>query len=144
MKKMSDGDVERLTNEMINFFNRFSSWETSVIRSSDLTLSETHAIEILGAHGEMKMKMLAEKLGVTTGTITVTVDRLEKKGYAKRGTTKEDRRAYIIELTPAGKKAFEDHHKHHLHLTEELMSLLSEEEIAAFVKILQKLNEQLF
>jgi DNA-binding MarR family transcriptional regulator len=139
MKKMSDGDVERLTNEMINFFNRFSSWETSVIRSSDLTLSETHAIE-----GEMKMKMLAEKLGVTTGTITVTVDRLEKKGYAKRGTTKEDRRAYIIELTPAGKKAFEDHHKHHQHLTEELMSLLSEDKIAAFIKILQQLNEQLF
>ena len=144
MKKMSDGDVERLTNDMINFFNRFSSWETSVIRSSDLTLSETHAIEVLSAHGEMKMKKLAERLGVTTGTTTVTVDRLEKKGYAKRGTTKEDRRAYIIKLTSAGKKAFEDHHKHHLHLTEELISLLSEDEIVTFTKLLQKLNEQLF
>lgn len=141
---MDDNDVERLTNEMIDFFNRFSSWETSVIRSSDLTLSETHAIEVLGAHGEMNMKKLAERLGVTTGTTTVTVDRLEKKGYAIRGTTKEDRRAYIIQLTPAGKKAFEDHHKHHLHLTEELMPVLSEDEIVTFTKILQKLNEQLF
>jgi DNA-binding MarR family transcriptional regulator len=141
MKKMGVDDVERLTNETVYFFNRFSSWETSVIRSSDLTLSETHAIEILGAHGEMNMKNLAERLGVTTGTVTVTVDRLEKKGYAKRGTTEEDRRAYIIELTPAGKKAFEEHHHHHLRLTQELMLLLDKEEIGAFIEILQKLNE---
>ena len=65
---------------MIALFNRFPSWEASVIRSSDLRLSETHAIEVLGTHGEMNMKKLAVRLGVTTGTITVTVDRLEKKG----------------------------------------------------------------
>ena len=137
-------EVEQLTNEMHDFFNRFTSWETSVIRSSDLTLSESHAIEVLGVYGKMNMKTLAEKLAVTTGTITVTVDRLEKGGYAKRAATEEDRRAYIIELTPTGRKAFEEHHKHHQRLTQELMPLLTKEESAAFVKILQKLHKHLF
>jgi len=137
-------EVEQLTNEMHDFFNRFTSWETSVIRSSDLTLSESHAIEVLGVYGRMNMKTLAEKLAVTTGTVTITVDRLEKSGYAKRATTEEDRRAYIIELTPAGKKAFEEHHKHHQRLTQELIPLLSKDELTTFLRILQKLNEYLF
>jgi len=137
-------EVEQLTNEMHDFFNRFTSWETSVIRSSDLTLSESHAIEVLGVYGKMNMKALAEKLAVTTGTVTVAVDRLEKGGYAKRATTEEDRRAYIIELTPVGRKAFEEHHKHHLRLTQELIPLLSKEESDTFLNILQKLNRHLF
>jgi len=89
----------------------------------------------------MNMKKLAEKLAVTTGTVTATVDRLEEGGYAKRMAVQGDRRTYMIELTPAGKKAFEEHHKHHLRLTQELRLLLDKEEIDAFIKILQKLNE---
>jgi DNA-binding MarR family transcriptional regulator len=138
------GEVERLTNEMHDFFNRFSSWETSIVRASNLTLAESHAIEVLGIYGKMNMKTLAEKLGITTGTITVTVDRLDKGGYAKRATTEEDRREYIIELTPAGKEAFADHHKHHLRLTQELISLISKEDLVAFTRVLQKINEHIF
>ncbi len=138
------GQVEQLTNEIYNFFNRFVSWETSIIRSGDLTLSENHAIELLGTYGKMNMKTLADKLAVTRGTVTVTVDRLEKDGYAKRSSIEEDRRAYIIELTLDGHKAFEEHHKHHLRLTEELVHLLSDAETENLLRILQKLNADLF
>lgn len=137
-------EAKQLTEELHDFFNRFSSWETSVIRSGSLTLSESHAIEVLGIYGRMNMKSLGEKLAVTTGTVTITVDRLEKGGYARRVTQKDDRRTYIIELTPAGEQAFAEHHEHHRRLTQELMPLLSEEENLAFIKILQKLNRHLF
>ena len=138
------GEAEQLTEELHDFFNRFTSWETSLIRSSSLTLSESHAIEVLGVYGRMNMKSLGEKLAVTTGTVTITVDRLEKGGYARRVTQKGDRRTYIIELTPPGEQAFEEHHEHHRRLTQELMPLISEEENLAFIKILQKLNRHLF
>jgi DNA-binding MarR family transcriptional regulator len=141
---MSDEQVEQLTNEIYNFFNRFVSWETAIVRSSDLTISENHAIEVLGIYGKMNMKTLADKLAVTRGTVTVTVDRLEKGGYAKRSTIEEDRRAYIIELTPEGHEAFEEHHKHHLRLTEELAPLLSDTETETLIRILQRLNADLF
>lgn len=90
------------------------------------------------------MKSLGEKLAVTTGTVTITVDRLEKSGYARRVPQIGDRRTYIIELTPLGEQAFEEHHEHHRRLTQELMPLLSEEESSAFINILQKLNQHLF
>lgn len=135
--------IEQLSSEIVEFFDRFTSWENSVIQSSDLTLSETHAIEVLGDHGEMSMRSLADKLGVTTGTTTVTVDRLEEGDYARRTRDENDRRKYIIRLTAKGEKAFADHHHHHLNITDEIASLLEDDEVAELIKILHKINADL-
>lgn len=136
--------VEELTNELFTFFNGFASWENSVIKASDLTVAEAHAIEALGQYGSMNMKSLSEKLGVTTGTTTVTVDRLEKKEYALREAVKEDRRMYLINLTEKGHKAYREHHDYHHSLTEQILSVLSEEEGTQFLAMLKKVNNEAF
>jgi DNA-binding MarR family transcriptional regulator len=136
--------LEELTDELLLFFNGFASWESSVIRSSDLSVSEAHAIEALGQEGTMNMKALAGKLGVTTGTTTVTVDRLESKDYARRESIKEDRRVSLISLTEKGKEAFAEHHRYHLKLTEQMRICLSDEEAIALLKIIKKLNGEIF
>lgn len=135
---------DQLTHELFTFFNGFSSWENSVIRASDLTVSEAHAIEVLGEHGKMNMKTLAQRLGVTTGTTTVTVDRLEKKEYAIREPIKEDRRVYLISLTPKGQQAYNEHHQYHTSLSEQILSALSEEEAIELHSLLHKINVQVF
>jgi DNA-binding MarR family transcriptional regulator len=135
---------DQLTNELFTFFNGFASWESSVIKSSDLTVAEAHAIEVLGEYGQMNMKSLSQKLGVTTGTTTVTVDRLEKKEYAVRESVKEDRRMYLISLTPKGQTAYREHHDYHHCLTEQILSVLSEEEGAQFLAILKRINTEAF
>lgn len=136
--------IEELTDELINFFNRFASWESSVIRNSDLSVSEAHAIEVLGQYGKMNMKSLAQKLGVTTGTTTVTVDRLEKKDYARRESIKEDRRVNLISLTGKGQEAFEEHHRYHLDLTRQITAALGEGEMLQLLEILKKINAETF
>lgn len=136
--------IDELTDELFYFFNGFSSWESGVIRASDLTIAEAHAIEALGQYGKLNMKSLAQKLGVTTGTTTITVDRLEKKEYAKRETIKEDRRVNLISLTEKGMKAFDEHHKFHRHLTEQMLSTLSEDEVEQLLNILKKINAEVF
>jgi DNA-binding MarR family transcriptional regulator len=142
-KMMIMTDKKALTNELLDFFNRFHSWETSVVQESACTVSESHAIEALGIYGDMNMRTLATRLGVTTGTITVTVDRLEKKGLAKREKTIEDRRVYIIKLTSEGEKEYKKHYKHHMALTEEIIDLLSAEEAKVLIEILNKINSQI-
>ncbi len=136
--------IEELTDELILFFNSFSSWENSVIRSSDLSVSEAHAIEALGQHGTMNMKSLAGKLGVTTGTTTVTVDRLESKKYARRTSTKKDRRVNLIKLTEKGEKAFAEHHRFHLDLTEQMCACLLKEEAIQLLETIKKINKEIF
>ncbi len=135
---------DQLTSELFTFFNGFASWENSVIKAGDLTVAEAHAIEVLGEYGLMNMKSLSQRLGVTTGTTTVTVDRLEKKEYAQRESVKEDRRMYLISLTEKGQKAYREHHTYHRALTEQIISVLSEEESAQFLAILKKINAEAF
>lgn len=136
--------LDELTHELCTFFDGFSSWENSVIRASDLTVAEAHAIEILGKCGKINMRQLAQKSGVTTGTTTVTVDRLEKKQYAQRESVKEDRRVNLISLTEKGQKAFAEHHQYHMKLTEQMAAVLTEEECAQLLGMLKKINAEAF
>jgi len=47
-------------------------------------------------------------------------------------------------LTDIGKKAFEEHHDFHLCLTEQMTSVLSDDEIKEFLHILTKINAETF
>lgn len=125
---------------IVEFFEKLSSWEHCVVRETGLTLPQTHTIEILGAHGPMRMKELAERMGVTTGTLTVLVDRLEQNGMAARAPHPSDRRSYLVELTQAGKATFAEHDAMHRRLTQELTASLTEQETAVMVRCLEKMN----
>jgi len=135
--------VGELNEGLVEFFDRFSSWELSVIEAGHLKIADAHAIEVLGHYGRMNMKDLAGRLGLTTGTTTITVDRLEQGGFARRIRAEHDRRSYIIELTGAGSDAHEEHHRHHMNLAREVFSVLGEDESAILVSILRKINEHI-
>lgn len=135
---------EDLTEELMQFYDHLASWEQSTIRASDLAVSEAHAIEALGHYGPMNMKQLAQKLGVTTGTVTVTVDRLERKGYGQREVDQEDRRVNWIRLTEKGRAEYEEHHACHRALTQHIAAVLTPEEAGQLLCLLRKLNAEGF
>jgi DNA-binding MarR family transcriptional regulator len=135
-------DVKDLAQNIVEFYEKLSSWEHEVVQGTDLTPNQMHAIEIIGHEKSLRMKELAERLGVTTGTLTVTVDRLEQKGLIQRQPHERDRRSYRVVLTPRGKKHFVKHHAFHVKLTEELASALTPEELESFNAVLGKVIEQ--
>lgn len=134
--------MKELARDIVEFYEKLSSWEHEVVRGSDLTPNQMHAIEIIGHEKSLRMKELAEKLGITTGTLTVTVDRLEQKGLIERQPHETDRRSYRVVLTPSGKKHFKKHHEFHIKLTEEIVSALSPGELESFREILGKVVKQ--
>jgi DNA-binding MarR family transcriptional regulator len=134
--------VKGLARQIVEFYEKLSNWEHEVVRGSDLTPGQMHAIEIIGHENSLRMKELAEKLGVTTGTLTVTVDRLERKGLIERKPNETDRRSYRVVLTEAGEEHFARHHEFHLKLTEDIASTLSPEEFKTFEVILEKVIKQ--
>lgn len=131
-------DIKHLSKIIVEFYEKLSNWEESVVRDSGLTTAQAHAIEIVGHAGSIKMKELAKKIGVTTGTLTVAVDRLEKKGLLVRKPHETDRRSYLIELTPEGKACFEEHHEFHIRMTQEIVSDLSPGEQAQLGTLIEK------
>lgn len=131
-------EIKQLSEIIVEFYEKLSSWEESVVRDSGLTTAQAHAIEIVGHAGSIKMKDLARKIGVTTGTLTVAVDRLEKKGLLERKPHETDRRSYLIELTPQGRECFKEHHEFHVRMTQEIVSELTPEEQAQFAHLIAK------
>lgn len=133
--------VTHLSNLIVEFYEKLSSWEHSVVRGADLTLPQVHAIEILGAGGAMPMKELAARTGVTTGTLTVLVDRLESRGFVERRPNETDRRSILVGLTPAGERAFDEHDRLHRRLSADLAAALDESELAVVLAALAKMNQ---
>lgn len=131
--------IKNLSSIIIEFYEKLSSWEESVVKDTGLTTAQMHTIEIVGESKSIKMKDLADKIGVTTGTLTVNIDRLENKQLLHRVPHEKDRRSYLIELTKEGRKFFTRHNRFHIKMTEELVSELTEDEQDAFALTLKKM-----
>lgn len=132
-------NIETLSHQLIELYDKFSSWEHSVVRDSGLSPAQMHTIEVIGHKKNLRMKELAEKLGVTTGTLTIAVDKLEKLELVERKPHDTDRRSYFVVLTDKGEQMFEEHHRFHENFTSEISTELDNTEVETLSKLLGKL-----
>ena len=128
--------LEVLSHQLAEFYDKMASWEHSIVKDSGLSPAQMHTVEIIGHNQDMKMKELAERLGVTTGTLTVGVDKLEKLGLVERKPHESDRRSWLIVLTDEGKKMYEQHHKYHQEFTNEISRDLTIDQINNLTELL--------
>jgi DNA-binding MarR family transcriptional regulator len=70
-------------------------------RAAGITQSELDALEHLEADGPLTQRQLGERLLLSSGGVTVLVDRLERAGWVIRNPHPTDRRAVQLELDPA-------------------------------------------
>src|SRR5438874_9233138 len=75
--------------------------------------SDFAVLEALLHKGPLPINEIGKKVLLTSGSITVAVDRLETKGLVERRAHDTDRRAKIVHLTKEGRKlitrAYADH-----------------------------------
>jgi DNA-binding MarR family transcriptional regulator len=134
--------MHQLNNLIIEFYDKLSSWEQSVVKDTGYSLAQVHTVEVLGAHGAMRMKELADRLGITTGTLTVQVDKLVKLELISRYPHGEDRRSILVGLTDKGKALYQHHNDMHLQLTEDITRHLDEESALVLAKCFEKMNRE--
>jgi DNA-binding MarR family transcriptional regulator len=67
-----------------------------------LGVTETQAISYLTVFGDRGQTDLAADLGITSGSSTALVDRLERRGIAERYAHPSDRRRALVRLTDKG------------------------------------------
>lgn len=90
----SDQDLGRELSTHIVIFHQ------AVAERVNISATENKCLDILIRNGPITAGELSEITGLTTGSITKIVDRLEKMGYAKRERSQIDRRQVIIHPTP--------------------------------------------
>ena len=76
---------------------------------------------------------------MTSGAITNRIDRVERMGLVERRPDAEDRRSYVIRLTPAGKKLADKAIANHITAVDVLLDTLSSGERTQLAGLLSKL-----
>ena len=72
-------------------------FSTAVAERMGLASTDVECLEMLGEEGRATVGRLAELTGLTTGSATRMVDRLEQAGYVKRVPDPTDRRRVLVE-----------------------------------------------
>ncbi|MGG7213707.1 MarR family winged helix-turn-helix transcriptional regulator [Clostridium nigeriense] len=72
------------------------------LKEFELNISEFGVLEMLYHKGDQPVQKVAEKILVTSGTITYVINKLEKKDFVVRRKCNKDKRVYYVSLTEKG------------------------------------------
>jgi len=90
--------------------------------------------------GGLKMGELSKRMMVTGGNVTGITDMLEQEGLVERVDDPDDRRAWRVKLTPAGRRAFVTMAREHERWIVEAFDALGAREMSAMVGFLGRLK----
>lgn len=127
---MRKEEVEMAERLVRIFENVILSEEQSLQKGyfKDLSIAEMHTLDAIGPYDARTMTETASLLGITVGTLTVSIDRLVKKGYVVRNRDVNDRRIVRISLTKNGKLACRMHGKFHRILARHILEPYNDQE----------------
>jgi len=102
--------------------------------------SDFRVLEVLLHKGPLPVNTIGPKVWLTPGSISVAVDRLEKKALVKRKNT-GDRRVRLVELTAKGRALVTKTFREHVAAMEAAAGVLSKEERLMLLRLLKKLGK---
>lgn len=111
------------------------------IASLGLGLSDFAILEMLFHKGPLPVNTIGEKAGLTSGSVSIAVDRLEKRGLVERRNDPRDRRMRRVHLTRAGQRLIGPAFEEHAAAMERAVSGLSAGERVQVVELLKKLGK---
>ncbi len=139
---MKNKAKEILNELLVDVFNHILDIERHQLKESgvELSITEVHVIEAISLVEECTMSAIAKKLRVTLGTLTTSMDKIIKKGYAYRFYDENDRRKVLIGLTKSGEAVLSKHKDFHDEMLDNLLldTTVSEDEV--LIKSLQNLK----
>src|SRR6476660_8022898 len=107
----------------------------------ELCGSDFAVLEALLHKGPLPVNEIGKKVLLTSGSITVAVDRLEMKGFVERRAHGTDRRAKIVHLTKEGRRLITRAYADHAADLERLATAsLTREERETLIGLLKKIG----
>lgn len=106
---------------------------------SGLTPTQFATLARLYEYEALSQNRLGRMTAMDSATIKGVVERLTLRGFVTSHPDPNDQRLRVVELTTAGRAAYEEAEKQALKARTETLATISEEEIRAFEAILAKL-----
>lgn len=99
-------DYQRINEYLTSIFNNVLVIEEVNLRGSrfkDISIKEMHTIDVIGKAPDVTPSQVSKELMVTLGTVTTSLNNLERKGYIERVRSEQDRRVVHLHLTKKGR-----------------------------------------
>ena len=120
-------------NMLIKYLNRSLS-------DYNLNMTDFSVLDLLFQKGEQTIQKIAEKVMITSGSITYVINKLEKMELVFRRKDKDDSRISYIRLTSHGKEILISILPLQMEKINEVFSELSETDLVLLNNILKKIN----
>ncbi|HFI0213702.1 TPA: MarR family winged helix-turn-helix transcriptional regulator [Streptococcus suis] len=108
-------------------------------RFNDISIKEMHTIDEVGDKKGATPSDIARALMVTLGTVTTSLNNLERKGYIERVRSTKDRRVVHLYLTKKGRLVYRLHQRFHNEMVKQITDGMDEAEYQVMKKGLYKL-----
>lgn len=110
---MSDPVRGEIQGQVLRFIASVVLHNAEVAQRVGLGASDSQFVSLLNVHGPLPAGRLAELTGLTTGTVTGVVDRLEQAGFVRRERDEQDRRRVLVVMRPEGLDRLAEHYREH-------------------------------
>lgn len=130
-------DDTKINEYLTAIFNNVLIIEEASLRSSrfsDVTIKEMHTIDVIGENKDATPSDVARTLMVTLGTVTTSLNNLERKGYIERIRSTKDRRVVHLYLTKKGRLVYRLHQRFHHAMVRQITEGMDEEEYKVMKK----------
>ena len=123
-------DYQRINDYLTSIFNNVLVIEEVSLRGSrfkDISIKEMHTIDVVGKFPNATPSQVSKELMVTLGTVTTSLNNLERKGYIERLRSDQDRRVVHLHLTKKGRLVHRLHKRFHKAMVERIIEGMSPE-----------------
>ena len=137
--------TETLNDMLVSVYNKILRVEEEFLQKglgAGLNIREMHMIEYIGKSGAggRMLSEIAGYLSVARPSATVSVRKLEQRGFLVKTGCSQDGRVIRVTLTREGRKVFMHHMRFHMLMVHELEDGFSEEEKNVLARAIEKLD----
>lgn len=140
---MKDQKLDTLNSLLVETFNAILKVEERSLRlatKDKVTVTEMHILDAIGEEGSHTVTALADASMVTVSTMTIAINRLEKKALVERIRDQEDRRVVRVVLTERGRTIAYAHQRFHRRMARAVAEHLTPDELDALTRGMENLR----
>ncbi|HPE15887.1 MAG TPA: MarR family transcriptional regulator [Oscillospiraceae bacterium] len=135
-----------LNSILVEVYHNILRVEEDFLRKNnriDLSIREMHLIECVGMDRETgkTVSEIAEYLKVARPSVTVMVNKLERKGYLEKQGSRTDGRMVCVRLSREGRKVEAYHRQYHMNMVREIEKEFDPAEQELLIRTIVKLND---
>jgi DNA-binding MarR family transcriptional regulator len=132
--------ADRIVLEIRKFIAAAIFFNTQAAEKAGLGLTDMQVVHMLQLYGPSTPSRLASWTGLSSGGVTVALDRLEKAGYLRREPNPADRRSLLITLVPARLRKLAALYEGVEMETRRLLATLPQSDLEAVVRFFETLQ----